>query len=351
MLKSFKYRVYPTKKQARLLNDQLEECRWLYNHLLEERKNAWEKEKKSLNYHSQAVSIPKLKKERPGLTSVHSQALQNVAVRVDLAYKAFFRRVKAKEKRPGHPRFKGYNRYDSMTFPQVPNGCSIESVRLVVSKVGHIKIVMHRRLRGTPKTATIRRSSTGKWYVCFTCEVEPKRLRPNKKAVGIDVGLHSFATLSTGETIPAPKFFRKEERSLRRVQRKLSKAKKSPLERKLRHRIVARTHERIAFKREDFTHQQSWKIVKTFGIVAVEDLEVNRMNHNHCLAKSIQDAAWSSFFRMLSYKAAEAGRMFVRVNPAYTSQDCSNCGHRHPMPLSERAYLFSVLKYAILKAS
>jgi putative transposase len=338
MLKAFKYRIYPTAKQAKLLNEQLNECRWLYNQLVEDRKTSWEKGRKSLSYHAQAVKIPKLKKERPSLESVHSQVLQNVAVRVDLAYKAFFRRMKAKQEKAGYPRFKGQDRYDSMTFPQVPGGCSIKDGRLAVHKVGHIKMILHRKLRGTPKTATISRSSTGKWYVCFTCEVEPKRLRPNKKAVGIDVGLHSFATLSTGEAITPPKFFRKEERALRRVQRKLSKAEKGTLERKKRRRIVARTHERITFKRENFTHQHSWKVVRNFGIIAVEDLEVNRMNHNHCLAKSISDAAWSMFFRMLSYKAAEAGRMFVRVNPAYTSQDCSTCGHRQPMPLSDRVY-------------
>lgn len=338
MLKSFKYRIYPTRKQAATLNSQLNECRWLYNQLVEDRKTSWEKEGKSLNYHAQAVKIPKLKKERPILESVYSQVLQNVAIRVDLAYKAFFRRVKAGKEKPGYPRFKGYDRYDSMTFPQVPVGCTLKEGRLAVSKVGHIKIVLHRKLKGTPKTATISRSSTGKWYVSFSCECEPERLRPDKKSVGIDVGLHSFATLSTGEAIAPPEFFRKEERRLARVQRRLSEAEKGTKACKLRRKMVARTHERIAFKRENFTHQHSHKIVKTFGIIAVEDLEINRMVHNHCLAKSISDAAWSMFFRMLSYKAAEAGRIFVRVNPAYTSQDCSTCGHRQPLSLADRVY-------------
>lgn len=338
MKKSFKYRIFPTKKQAAILNQQLKECQWLYNHILDMRKSSYEKEKRSLTYFETKRQIPLLKKQRPSLRGVHSQVLQNVTERIDLAYKAFFRRVRAKQEKVGYPRFRGEDRYDSMTFPQVPVGCSIENGRLVISKVGHIKIVLHRKLKGTPKTATIRRSSTNKWYVSFSCECEPKRLRPNKKAVGIDVGLHSFASLSTGEAIAPPKFFRKEERSLRRGQRKLSKAEKGSLERKLRRRIVARTHERITFKRENFTHQHSHSIVNTFGVIAVEDLEVNRMNHNHCLAKSISDAAWSMFFQMLSYKAGEAGRMFVRVNPAYTSQDCSTCGHRQPMPLSDRVY-------------
>jgi putative transposase len=335
--KSFKYRIYPTKKQAKLLEDQFEKCRWLYNHFLEERKIAWEKEKKPLSYFSQSSSVASLKSAHPELKEVHSQVLQEVASRIDLAFKAFFRRVKAGQN-PGYPRFKWKGRYDSITFPQVPSGCSIENGRLYVSKVGHIKIVLHRKLKGTPKTATIQGTATGKWYVSFSCEVGPKRLKPNKKAVGIDVGLHSFATLSTGEAIENPKFFRKEEARLRRVQRRLSETERATKRYKFRKKIVARIHERITFKRDNFTHQHSWKTVKNFGIISVEDLEVNRMNHNHCLAKSIADAAWSAFFRMLSYKAAEAGRTFIRVNPAYTTQDCSGCGHRQPIPLSDRIY-------------
>lgn len=337
MLKTYQYRVYPTKKQSTLLNQQLEECRWLYNQLLEERKIAWETEKKSLSYYDQAVNIPKLKKQRPSLVNAHSQVLQNVAVRLDLAFKAFFRRVKAGEK-PGYPRFKGKGRYNSMTFPQIPVGCCIKDDKLFVSKIGHIKIVLHRQLEGTPKTATMCKSATNKWYVYFSCEVEPKRLSLNNKAVGIDVGLHSFTTLSTGEAIACPKFFRQEEKALAKAQRQLSKTEKSTPPCKHRKKVVARVHERIAFRRDNFAHQHSRQLVNSFGVISVEDLEINRMNHNHCLAKSISDAAWSMFFWMLLYKAAEAGRVFIRVNPAYTSQDCSGCGHRQSMPLVERIY-------------
>jgi putative transposase len=337
MLKTFKYRIYPTRKQTTLLLGHLEECRWLYNQLLEERKAAWETEQKSLSYYDQAVSIPKLKEQRPALGHTHSQVLQNVAVRIDLSFVAFFRRVKAGEK-PGYPRFKGKCRYNSITFPQMPSGCYIKDKRLYVSKVGHIKIVLHRQLKGEAKTAIISRSATGKWYVCFSSEVEAKRLASNKEAVGIDVGLHSFATLSNGDGIEPPKFFRQEEKALAKVQRRLSKAKKGTYRRRRRRKVVARVHERIAFRRENFAHIHSRKIVNAFGIIAVEDLEVNRMTHNHCLAKSICDAAWSMFFGLLLYKAAEAGRVFIRVNPAYTSQDCSQCGHRQKMPLVKRVY-------------
>ena len=333
----FQYRIYPTKKQEAKLNETLEECRWLYNHLLESRKTAYEQDGKGLSCYEQQAIYPILKQERPSLNSVHSQVLQNVAVRIDLAFKAFFRRCKAGEK-PGYPRFRGRDRYDSFTYPQ--SGFKIDSDgKLFASGIGHTKIVLHRPLRGKSKTLTIQRSSTGKWYASFSCEVEPERLSGvPAQQVGIDVGLKTFATLSDGVEIENPRFFRTEEKALAKVQRKHSKLTKGSPERRKHRKAVARVHERIGWRRENFTHQQSRKIVNTYGVIAVEDLLVNRMTHNHCLAKSIADASWSAFFAQLSSKAEEAGRAFVKVNPAYTSQDCSRCHHRQKMPLSERTY-------------
>jgi putative transposase len=156
--------------------------------------------------------------------------------------------------------------------------------------------------------------------------------------VGIDVGLKTFATLSTAEEIENPRFFRQEEKALAKVQRTHSKLAKGTPERRTHRKVVARVHERTRWRRDNFTHQQSRRIVDAFGLICVEDLHVNRMQHNHCLAKSIADAAWSAFFSQLSCKAEEAGRQFIKVNPAYTSQDCSRCHHRQKMPLSERMY-------------
>jgi putative transposase len=255
MLKSFRYRLYPTKSQARRLNAQLEECRWLYNHFLKERKEQWHKHKKAINYHMQATSLPPLKAQRPSLANVHSQVLQNVAVRIDLAFHAFFRRLKAGEK-SGYPRFRGYGRYDSMTFPQVPSGCERRGGFLRLSQIGAVKIVWHRQLEGKPKTCTIRRCSSGKWYACFSCQVEqPKPLKRSKEQTGIDVGLHSFATLSTGEAIDNPRFFRADEKALAKAQRRLSKETKGTPGRAQRRKPVARIHERIACRRLDFAHQ------------------------------------------------------------------------------------------------
>jgi putative transposase len=338
MRQTFKYRLYPTKQQQRLLDQQLEECRWLYNHLLAERRDAWEQRHASLRLFDQQATLPVLKAERPTLAQVQSQVLQNVAVRIDLAFQAFFRRCKAGAE-PGYPRFRGPGRYDSIAFPQVPVGCRLVDKHLRVANVGHVKVLVHRPLEGIPKTATIRRSSTGKWYVSFSCEcAEPAPLPPTGQEVGIDVGLKAFAALTVGDVIENPRYFRAEEHALAKAQRRLCTAEHGTPERAERRRVVARVHERIAWRRGDFAHQHSRRIVKAFDLIAVEDLAVNRMVHPHYLAKSIHDAAWTQFADLLSYKAAWAGRKYVAVNPAYTTQDCSGCGHRQALSLADRIY-------------
>jgi len=331
------YRLKPTKAQAHQLANQLEECRWLYNHFLTFRREAWEERQESLSYHKQAMTLPQLKQERPTLASVHSQVLQNVVMRIDLAFKAFFRRCKAGET-PGYPRFRGCGRYDSMTFPQYGNGCQLADGVLKLSKIGALRVVQHRPLKGTPTTCTIRRSTTGKWYVSIVCDVEAHPLPPTGQTVGIDVGLTSFSTLSTGAQTPCPKFLCTDEKDLQRTQRNLSATPKGTPERAKRRKIVARVHERISNRRKNFCHQESHRLINRFDVIAVEDLSVNRMVHNHCLAKSIHDAAWSQFTVFLAYKAAYAGRQYVAVNPAYTTQDCSQCGHRQKKSLADRLH-------------
>ncbi len=333
MLKTYKYRLMPTKNQIRTLNQQLEECRWLYNHLLEYRRDQWQNNQHSVGLYEGQNLLPALKVERPALASVHSQALQNVNVRLDLAFKAHFRRVRSGEEKVGYPRFKGYGRYDSLTYSQYGNGVCLDTANKVkptvrLSKVGNVPIILHRPLKGKAKTAIINRSATGKFYICFSVECEPNILPKLPNSVGIDVGLKTFAALSDGVEIENPRFARKEEKALARAQRKFSKAEKgTPLRRK-RGKVVARVHERIGWRRNNFSHQHSRKIINSYGLIAVEDIQVNRMLHKHCLARSISDVAWSMFFQYLTYKAEEAGRVMVKVNPAYTSQTCSACGHR-----------------------
>jgi len=208
MRKACRYRIYPTKSQATLLEQTLEICRWIYNDTLALRKDAWEQEQCSISLYETDRILTQWKKERPELKQVHSQVLQNVQMRVDLAFKTFFRRVKAGEN-PGHPRFKGKGRYDSITYPQ--SGFALDGRVLHLSKIGDVRVVLHRPVEGMIKTLTIRRSLTGKWYACFSVEYDPAPAQQRETMVGIDVGLESFATLSNGAKVENPRFFRKRK--------------------------------------------------------------------------------------------------------------------------------------------
>ena len=325
MLKTYRYRLKPTKSQVTVLERQLELCRFVYNDTLAYRKNAWELEQKTVKRFETQDRLPQLKLEVPELTDVYSLVLQNVALRVELAFKAFFRRVKAGEK-PGYPRFKGKGRYSSISYTQ--SGFDLDSEMLRLSKIGYIKIKLHRPVEGKIKTCTIRRMPTGKWFACFSVEMEDIQLPPWKDGsiVGIDVGLASFATFSNGEKIANPRFFREEEKELARVQRKLSKAPKGSPERKKALKVVERVHERIANRRTNFSNQISHKLVDRFGVIVFEDLDIQNMLKNHCLAKSISDVAWNMLVKATENKAAYSGSKVVLVDSAYTSQMCSRCG-------------------------
>ncbi len=317
----------------------LDLCREVYNSLLLERKASYETAGESITYrHQQNVSLKNWKSKFPELTGIHSQVLQNIAVRIDLAFQSFFRRVKAGEN-PGYPRFKGNGQYDSLTFPQFGNGVKLQGGFLSASKIGEIACLVHRPLVGTPKTCTIRRQGsegTPKWFACIACEYAPEPLPESKEVIGIDVGLEKFAALSDGSFVENPRFFRQDEKALAKAQRNLSKQSKGSSARKKARKVVSRIHERIRNRRHNFVHQLARKLVNRCGLIAVEKLNIKGMVQNHALAKSIADAAWSQFRSVLLMKAASAARKIVEVNPAYTSQDCSNCGHRAKKALKER---------------
>jgi len=316
----------------------MEECRWLYNHFLEHRRDAWGWYGAGLSLYGQIGTLPALKKVRPFLDHVYSQTLQNVAVRIDLAFQAFFRRVKQGED-PGYPRFRGKGQYSSLTFPQWNSGCDLTGSGLRLSKIGTVPIVLHRPVEGKIKTCNVLKSSTGKWWVSLSCEDVPVQVLPvNPLPVGIDVGIESFAALSDGTVIENPKFLKKSPKRLAQAQRKLELQEKGSPERTKIKKVVAKIHERIAFQRSHFAHQESRKIVNQYGKIFVEDITVNEMNCRRCLNRSIRDVAWSQFFSFLSYKAENAGRELKKINPAYISQTCSSCGHRQKMPISERTY-------------
>jgi putative transposase len=345
---TYHFRMYPTHKQERTLEKWLVLCCETYNAALDERTSAYRLAGVSLSYEDQCAELPACKEVRPDVASVPSQVLQDVVKRVDLAFQAFFGRVE-EGKKPGFPRFKSRWRYHSLTFKQFGNSFKIHEQKkknrgmLELAKLGQVKMVMHRLIKGTPKTAVVKRTPTGKWFVNITvglCEkdLQEKHVPPSEEEVGIDVGLKTFAYLSTEEAIANPRFFREEEAKLARAQRNLSKAPTGSNERERARKIVARTHERIANRRKNFIEHEVCKLVARFGFIAIEALVVRNMVKNPRLSKSIADVSWSMFFTRLVVKAEEAGRHVVKVDPAYTSQTCSACGHRQPMPLSVRVY-------------
>jgi putative transposase len=334
--KCYRYRLYPTNSQAAHLHWVLDRCRELYNAALHERREAYRMAGVKISYYAQRRELPGLKEDCPEFTHVGSQVLQDVLKRVDLAFAAFFRRVRAGEK-PGYPRFKGYDRYDSCTYSQA--GWKLEDGRLVLAGIGALKIKWSRPIQGTIKTVTIHRSAD-QWHVCFSCVLDvPQPAVPARPATALDVGLEYFATLADGSHIDNPRYFREAEAVVARRQRRRDRKKRGSKNRRRATLLVAKAHRRIHNKRLDFHHQEARKIVDRHGALAVEGLRIKNMVRNPCLAKSISDAGWNQFLTILTAKAAEAGLVVVVVNPAGTSQVCSGCGRTVPKTLSDRWHI------------
>ena len=337
MLKTYKYRLYPTSRQKEKLRLTLETCRILYNSCLVDRNRHYESTGKGLSRMTQQKILVQDKKRIEYLTNIHSQVLQDVLFRVEKAYKAFFRRIKEKKGKAGYPRFKNYGRYDSITYTQ--SGFGIDDTgKLSLSKIGHIKIKLHRQINGVIKTCSIKKE-IGKWYVCFSVEYKPIEMPIPNKTIGIDVGINHFAALSDRTFIDNPKYLIKSEKRLIKKQRQLSSKKKGSNNRKKARMAVATLHKKVSNQRKDFHHKLSREIVDNYGYIAVEDLQIKNMVKNHNLAKSINDAGWGQFLSFLTYKAEEAGCYVERVNPRYTSKMCGNCGNvYHDLTLSDRKW-------------
>jgi putative transposase len=346
MRKAFKYRIYLTNGQRRILEHQLEECRWVYNQTRAARQEAYE-QGNPLGWYDTKAMLPGWKVERPALKHVHSQVLQNVTQRVDLAFQAFFRRKQAGAEAAGYPRLKSFKRYDSITYPQYGNGVDIRGGELLAYKLGRVHVVWHRPVAGTIKTVTFSRSRTGKWYVSFSCDdVVPKVLPESPHMGGVDMGLASFATVSSGlddvETIENPRFYRRDEADLKRVQKLKDAAKNAQNwdENRRRKKALAHIHERIRNRRESFAHQKAREMVDLFQLIVFEELEPLKMgaNKGRGMRKSVQDVAWSQFIHHTRAKAEEAGRTVVLVNPRNTSKMCSRCGELVEKKLSDRVH-------------
>jgi putative transposase len=302
---------------------------------LEQRRTAYRRSGVLVNVAMQLRELPDLKDGLPELRDVYSQVLQNVLWRVDEAYKAFFRRVKQKNGKAGFPRFRSRRRYDSLTYPQL--GFKIVGSRLHLSKIGNIKIRLHREIIGTIKTVTIKRD-VDEWYAVFVCDLPNTEPILPQSEVGVDVGLESFLATSDGEFVENPRFLQKSLKKLRRAQRSLSRKTRGSYRRKKQVARVAKLHRTIARQRKDFQHKTAHKLVSKYDLIAIEDLNVAGMVKNHSLARGIADVAWASFANVLALKAEGAGKQVIRVAAHNTSQACSGCGSIVSKNLSVRQH-------------
>jgi len=320
---TFKYRLFTTHLQKVALDAQLREACRLYNAALQERRDAYKTCGKSLNYYDQANQLKDIRAAKNSSLANYSCS-QDVLRRVDKAFKAFFRRVKLGQN-PGYPRFKSHRRFGSITFPSYGDGIRLNGEALRVQGIGCIKVKLHRPLVGNVKTATLKRECE-KWFVCFSVEYQAQLLPPLSNEIGIDVGLTDFATLSNGKSIPNPRFYKLAEPKLRRAQRKVARRKKSSNRRRKAVALLQKVHARIKNQRNEFQHKFSFWLVRNFGTIAIENLNVKGLASG-MLAKSVHDVAWAAFFSKLVYKAENAGRRLVAVNPSGTSQTCL-CGEK-----------------------
>jgi putative transposase len=341
MKKTYQFRIYPNKNQEVILNRTLSTCRHLYNNSLAARRKQatsntvlkmlqvfpWGKPE-WIYYEDQAKELSESKtifqKE------IYSQVLQNVLKRLDRSFQNFFIGF-------GYPRFQGRNRYNSFTYPQ--SGFELKDGKLNLSKIGNIRIILHREIEGKIKTCTIKKD-VDQWYVTFSCLIDiPIIPAEIKTKTGIDVGLKSLLTMSNGSQIEPPEFLRASEKRLAREQIHLSKKKLRSKNRNNQRIVVAKIHRRIRNQRKDFAHKTSRELVNTYDHIVFEDLQIQNMVQNHHLAKSISDAGWSQLINFTKSKAEYAGKVVELVNPKNTSQNCSNCGKSVPKDLSVRIHI------------
>ena len=361
MLITYQYRIKPSDEQVAIMETWLEMCRLLWNRCLGERLD-WLRRTRcqidrcslhsesigeipdKVNYYTQQASLPLLKKKQVEYKQLYAECLQDVLRRLDKAWKRWLV-PDSKGKRGGRPKFKKQGDYRSFTYPRVncsKAGVKLEGNTIKLSKIGEMKIILHRPIPDEfkLKTCIIVRKADG-WYACISAEDEtvPDIMPVDtvRSVTGIDMGLASFLTTAQGQKIPVQQYFRKLEKHLGRQQRKLSRQKKDSRGWHLQKSKIARIHLRIKRAREDFFYKTAWWLVRSYDLIAAEKLNIKGLARTR-LSKSILDSAWGTFLTILEAVAVKCGKHFVKVSAYKSSVECSNCGANVPKNLSVRVH-------------
>src|SRR5712691_7321689 len=347
-MKTFEYRLYINKEQARLLMACLVESRHIYNAMLERVKQQYEEQGTFPSKYALENAF-----RGQGHEHVPATTGQMLADRLSKSLKRFLAAKLTTLPSIGFPRFKTPNQWHSTSLRQYGKDVSVHEDKkhlIVPKKLGHfLKIKMHRQLEGTPKTVHLVYRADGYWYALIVCETDPHTQHAPHACthpdIGIDVGLKSFLTDSQGHTVENPRFYRKSQRTLRRKQRQICRRKKGSHRRRKAARNTAKTHLKINRQRRDHHFKTAKSYAEQYQVIAVEDLQITNMVKNHHLSKSILDASWGAFLDILEEKAARAGHQVVRVNPRFTSQNCFKCGEIVQKSLSVRTHICTFCGY------
>jgi putative transposase len=333
MFTALKVRLYPHQEQRTQLSKEFGCARFVYNRFLNEWNTAYQETGKGLNYCICANQLPALKHELPWLKEVASQVLQQSLKNLDTAFKNFFKG------RGRHPRFKSKHRKQSATYPQ---GFQVNGQTIKLPKLGEVKAKIHREIQGKVKSITVSMTSSGKYFASLRIELpgELPKQSTEGKVIGIDLGLDALIVTSDGDKIKPPKFYRRYEQKLAKSQKQLSRKIKGSSNRNKARIKVAKVHNKIANCRLDSHHKLSRKLVDENQVIVFEDLNIKGMTRNHCLAKSITDAAWGMLQTLTEYKAAYQGKVVRHVDRFFpSSKTCNCCGHpMKSMPLKIRSW-------------
>lgn len=338
--RTYRHRIYPTGKQAAALTAQLGEACDLYNAALQHRRDMWRDYGVSVSYGDQSAELCALRTEGLLDAGVNFWSQQAVLRRLDLAFVAFFRRCKVGET-PGYPRFRSRRRFDTLTwsFAGKAGGCGLTDGRLRLQGVGHVKVRWHRQIPAEAMIKTVSVKRTGdRWYACFSLGNVPAKPLPKAgRNVGVDLGIQTFAALSTGELIAGPRAGREGTKAVRRAQRKVARRKRGSNRRRKAVALLARQREHEANRRRDHAHKTARDLIERFDVIAVEDLNVRGLAKG-MLAKDCNDQGWAGFLGLLDQKAECAARRIVRVDARNTSRTCPDCGTIAPKALSQRVH-------------